>query len=198
MATPTLDVSLLGYFSPIFTFILIWTLVYATLQFTKMLGENKVIHGAIAFVIGAFFLFTPEATGVVTFMAPWFTVVFVIIIFMLMAFKIFGATDDQIRAVIANWGALQWLVGIVGIIIIFAAFGNVFGQKFLGFTQGDEPMVPSNQNPTSGSSATGDFDQNLASTFFHPKILGTILILITAALAVKLLSSKIKPDWPNR
>lgn len=195
MATPTLDVGLLQYFSPIFSFILIFTLVYAVLQFTKLLGNNKVVHATLALVVGAFFLFTPNASGVIMFITPWFTVLFIIIVFMLISFKIFGATDDQIRGVISNWGGLQWLIGIIGIVIIIAAFGNVFGQKFLGFTQGNQAVLPTNQNgelPT----GTGDFEQNVAGVFFHPKILGMILILIIAGLTIRALSGVMKPDWP--
>jgi hypothetical protein len=198
MATPTLDISLLGYFSPVLSFLLIWVLVYATLQYTKMLGENKIIHGAIAFLIGSFFLFAPEASGIVTFIAPWFAVLFIMSIFMIMGFKVFGATDGQIKGVITNWGPAQWSIGILGILIIIGGFSSVYGQQFLGFTGDDQPMIPSNQNPTAGSTASGDFEQNVAGVFFHPKILGTVFILIVVAVAIKMLSGDMKPDWPVR
>lgn len=194
MATPTIDLSLLGYFAPVLSFILIWTLVYAALQYTKALGDNKIIHAMIAFVIGSLFLLMPAATGIVLFIAPWFSVLFIITIFMIIAFKIFGATDSQIKNVITNYGALQWLIAILGIVIIIGGFSQVYGQKFLGFTQKD--VVPVNKNVGVGSTTSVDFEQNVASIFFHPKILGTIFILIIAALSIKMLTGSMKPDWP--
>lgn len=196
MATPTIDLSLLGYFAPVLSFILIWTLVYAALQYTKALGDNKIIHAMIAFVIGSLFLLMPAATGIVLFIAPWFTVLFIITIFMIIAFKIFGATDTQIKNVITNYGALQWLVAILGVIIIIGGFSQVYGQKFLGTTQKDAANIPINKNAGVSSTATGNFEQNVAAVFFHPKILGTVFILIIAALSIKMLSGAMRPDWP--
>ena len=40
MAVPTLDLSVLEYFSPILTFILVWVFVFGIFQFSKVFGEE--------------------------------------------------------------------------------------------------------------------------------------------------------------
>ena len=135
MAIPTIELGFLQYFSPIFIFLLVFVIVYAICQFTKLAGENKILHAIIAFLVSIVFLFSTTATTVVTFIAPWFTIMFIFILFMLIAYKLFGATDDQIKTVISKSSTLQYFVLAIGIIIALFGLGSAFGQNLLGFTE---------------------------------------------------------------
>ncbi len=200
MAVPILDLSIFEYFSPILTFILVWTLVFGIFQYAKIFGDNRVIHGMIAFIIGIFFLFVGEAATIVNFMAPWFTVLFIFAIFVLIIFKIFGATDAQIKNVITHHGGLRWVIIIMAIIILLISFAVAFGQQWLGYTEPytAEQGVPSNQQTTGelSSSNGGDYYSNVAGTLFHPKILGVLFLLIIAVFTIKALGDPMAKLWP--
>lgn len=196
MATPTLDVGFLGYFSPIFVFILIFTMVYGALQFTKLLGDNKILHAGIALVIAIIFLFSASAITVITFIAPWFTLLFIFIIFILIAYKLFGATDDQIKTVITKASALQYTILALAIIILLLGLGAGFGQELLGYSADISESRDAAVEAVEGGTATGSYQQNLVATLFHPKILGMILILVIAAFTIRAMTPKLRPDWP--
>ncbi len=195
MATPTIDIGFLQYFSPIFVFLLVFVIVYAILQFTKFAGENKILHALIGFFVSIVFLFSTSATTVITFIAPWFTIMFVFIIFMLVAYKLFGATDEQIKTVITKSSTVQYFILAIGIIIALLGLGTAFGQNLLGATQDISEM----QEATTGEAgvATSSYQQNLVATLFNPKILGMILLLVIAAFTIRAMTPALKPDWPS-
>ncbi|MBI4896403.1 MAG: hypothetical protein HY832_02545 [Candidatus Aenigmarchaeota archaeon] len=191
MATPTLDVGFLSYFSPVFIWILIFTLTYAMMQFTKFLGENKIIHAGVGLIIATVFLFSTSAASVVMFIAPWFTVLFIFAVFLLMAYKLFGATDDQIKSALANQSSIQYTILALGIIILLFGLGAGFGQNLLGYTSDSTSVSAAieggqalNEAGT-GSTATSSFQQNLVATLFNPKVLGMLLILIIGAFTIR-------------
>jgi len=197
MATPTIDITFLEYFSPIFVFVLVVLIVYAMFYFTKFMGSNKTIHWAIAAIVGIVFMFSTKATTVVTVLAPWFTVFFIFLVFLIMAYKLFGATDDQIKNVISHSHAIQYGVFTIGIIIVLFALGAGFGQDLLGYTQDvGEAVDTSGREAGTGSTATSDYTQNLIATLFNTRILGMILILAVASLTIRAMSAPLRPDWP--
>ncbi len=171
-------------------------MVYGILQFTKFLGENKVLHALIGFFIAVIFLFSTEAITVVQVMAPWFTVLFIFVIFILMSYKLFGATDDQIRNVMTNASALQYTILALGIIILLFGLGAGFGQKLLGYSADIAEVRDATTEAGQGSTATSSYQQNLISTLFNPKILGMILILVIAAFTIRAMTPKMREDWP--
>ena len=194
MATPTLDVGFLSYFSPIFIFVLVFTMGYGVFQFTKMFGDNKVLHALISFFIAVVFLFSTAATTVIMVIAPWFTVLFIFIIFILMAYKMFGATDNQIKEVVSKASAVQYTILALAIIILLFGLGAGFGQELL---EGAGDITEARDAAAGeGSTATSSFQQNLVSTLFNAKILGMILILVIAAFTIRAMTPALKKDWP--
>lgn len=201
MATPTIELGFLAYFSPIFVFILVFVVVYAMMQFTKFMGENKILHSLIALFIAIIFLFSTAASTVILFIAPWFTVFFIFLIFMIMAYKLFGATDDQIKTVISKWHAGQYFIATIAIIIMLFGLGAGLGQKLLTYTSEEATTEETTAIDTvgaigEGSTATTSYSQNLAATIFNPKVLGMILILAIASLTIRAMTPAMKPDWP--
>lgn len=201
MATPTLELGFLEYFSPLFVFVLVFVVVYAMMQFTKFMGENKVLHSLIALFIAIIFLFSTAASTVILFIAPWFTIFFIFLIFMIMAYKLFGATDDQIKTVISKWHAGQYFIATIAIIIMLFGLGAGLGQKLLTYTSEEATAEETGTLTTvgeigEGSTATTSYTQNLAATIFNPKVLGMVLILAIASLTIRAMTPKMVPDWP--
>ncbi|HLC46421.1 MAG TPA: hypothetical protein VJI75_01640 [Candidatus Nanoarchaeia archaeon] len=183
MAT-ILDAGLLQNFSIFFSFVFVIAIVYGILTFTKVFGESKGLQVLIAFIVGLMVLLVPDVNRLITTMVPWFTTFFVFILFLLIAYKIFGATDADIMGALKENSTIVWVVGIVFVVILIGSFGSVYGQKFLA----------GQQDITSGSAAgsegtgTPDYSSNVAATFFHPKVLGMLFILILGVFTVAILA----------
>ena len=158
------------------------------MQFTKFLGDNKIIHAGIGLIIATVFLFSTLAATVVMFIAPWFTVLFIFAVFLLMAYKLFGATDDQIKSALANQSSIQYTILALGIIILLFGLGAGFGQDLLSYTSDSTSLSSATEGVSeagTGSTATSSFQQNLVATLFNPKVLGMVLILVIGAFTIR-------------
>ncbi|MFW6013790.1 MAG: hypothetical protein ACOCZQ_00195 [Nanoarchaeota archaeon] len=188
MATPVMDAELLQHFSPFFIFIFLFAISYAILQWGKMFGETPSIHIMISLVI-AFFggIYSEPIRGLIEYIIPWF--VFLIVLFMLviMLIKMLGVSDDSIQSAGKSPG-VYWTILIIVLVIIIGGLSNVFGEDMLEFTQGGNTSAVG-ENGEEKSTHTGDIEENIGATFFHPTVLGMIFILLMTALGAKLLSA---------
>jgi len=182
MAT-ILDVNLLQSFDFVFVILLVWTGAFAILHKTEALGKNTAINATVAAAVSLLFLLSRTAIDIVNFIIPWFAVAIVFLFLMILIFMMFGANSGDILGALKSKESIQWVLIAIGLIIIVAAFGNVLGQKFLGE---DSPAV-SNVNATSDV-AGSDFEQNVQSTLFHPKIIGLLTLFGVLIFAVALLT----------
>jgi len=207
---------LLDHFSGLFSVLLVFIVLFAIFQNTKALGDNKMIHAIGALLIAAIFGFSPAAQGIIGFMAPWFVVLFFFIIFVIVSFKIFGATDADVIGIFrTRFQFVAWWIIAFAVIIALFAFSGVFGQSLLSTTTG---VISSGQSSSAGGqqviidpetgqeiiivsddtgtdlstsgTASSDFNKNLYETLFHPKIIGLIFILLVASFTVRFLVSQ--------
>lgn len=181
MAT-ILDVSFLQTFDIIFVVLLVWTFVFAILHKTKAVSETPAINATIAVAVSLLVLLSRTAVDIINFMVPWFAVAILFLFLMILMFMMFGADMKTVSGALSNV-SLQWVLLGIGIIIIVAAFGNVMGQKFL--VEG----APSVSGVNATTSDSGDFQQNLQGTLFHPKIIGLVVLFGVLIFAVALLTA---------
>lgn len=174
------DLTVLNQFSGLFIMLLVWVLVYAVLQVTKVLKGNKGIDALLAFLVAAFFGMSSQLTQVVKTMLPWFIVLVLVIFFIWTLGKFMGLSEeDLIKSMGNKSGAFWWVFSFVIVIIIYS-FSTVYGQKLL--------------EATSTSNATaGGFTGNVTKTLTNPKVLGTALILIITSFAIRLMASEAAP-----
>jgi hypothetical protein len=163
-----LDIAGLQQFSSIFVFIFIWLVVYAILAFSKILGENKAINIMIGLVVGILVLFSPIATGVIEYIAPWFAVIFIFVIFVTIALKLFGATGVE------SLGSLRTVTFVVIILVLIVGALSYVRQQV---------TVP-------GDNETSVDYGKTTTILFHPKILGIIFVMIIAVFTIVLLAGK--------
>lgn len=177
-----LDVALLEHFVIVFPFLLIWVIVFGILSATKTFGDNKGIHAIIGLALAFLFILSKDAVAVLNFASPWFVILFIFIIFTIMAFKAFGASDTDVMGVIRNkeFRYIATWIGILSVIIMVASLSNVHGQRLL--EEGEEGTTVQSGE---GSVASGDFEENVWNTIFHPKVLGLILILLIASFTIR-------------
>ncbi|MBN1386319.1 hypothetical protein JW968_05095 [Candidatus Woesearchaeota archaeon] len=199
MAT-ILDLGFLANFSFIFTFLLVFAIVFAILEKAQLLGKNRGLNAIIALVVGFLVLLSDNVRAVIEIAAPWFVLLMLFIMFILLAFNVFGADTGNFMSVLVNpehKHIVYWIVALAIIIIMFS-LSQVIGQDVGPFLDEEGHPVDNadwNRTLTAGeragggtSTATSDFNQNLGATIFHPKILGMILILLIASFAIRMLS----------
>ena len=78
MAT-LLDVSVLGYFSPIFTFLLVFVLLYGVLTKINPFGDQKGVYAILSLVAAVLVLIYPPAVQFINLFTPWLILLFIII-----------------------------------------------------------------------------------------------------------------------
>ncbi len=193
-----LDLSFFQGLTPIFVFFLIFGIVYALLQGLKVLGSNKAIHAIIAIVIGILLAINIKSTQVIAGVIPWFTIVIIFFILAAIAGAAFGMNPESIVETIGG-STLRWTVIILAAIIVISVLGSVYGQSNLAVT-GSGPSNVTAANGASGAvnatsaangnlnTDTGNFNENLAATFFHPRVLGFILVILIATMTVVVLA----------
>lgn len=194
-----LDIGLVSHFDVIFPILFVFVAVFAFLEAKQPFGENKGVNSLVALTLAFMFAASGFATNVIENMAPWFVVMFVFIVFMLMAYKFMGATDANIADVLKGKPGISWAVFVVSIIILIAALASSFGEELLEregvFNEskadysGGDLDVRSNDD-LAKSTATSSFETNLKNTLIHPKILGMILVFLIMMFTIVFMAGK--------
>ena len=190
-----LDITLLEQFSSIVAFLFVFTVVYMIFQGTKLFTENKGLHAIIAFCIGLFVLFSSAARNIITVMSPWFVLMFIIIMFVLVGVKMLGISDKDITSAIMKkeYNYVIYFIVAFAVIIVMYALSQSFGQTagpYLGSSIDNNATINTGQTVQGNGTgtATGDFNKNMAATIFHPKVLGLIFLLMVASFTIRLLA----------
>lgn len=184
MAT-VLDLGLIQTFDVIFPVLLVFALVFAVLQKTKVVGESVGINSVIAVVIAFMVLLSDTLVQMINFMVPWFVVVIIFFILLILVFQIFGAKEADLASAVKD-KAVYWTIIGIGIVILLAAFGNVLGQSFTeqAFQAGGGNVTASDGTGVASTS----FEGSVTATLFHPKVLGMVIMFAIAIFAVAFLS----------
>lgn len=116
------SVSAIGYFAPVFAFLLVFIVIYALLKQTKILGGNEAIMLFVSFILAAFFIVEVNLVEFVQFSSAWFGT-FVIGIFFLLVVLAFipGIKIGEFLGK-NDWFAWSILAIVVVFFIISAAY----------------------------------------------------------------------------
>ena len=147
----------------ILPFLLVWTIVFAILQKTKILGEKKQLDSIVAFVIGLIFVGVAYPKLVVTNLILFLTLA-VIIVFVVMVLWGFLVGEKGANVMNAPKG-VKWAIAIVILIAVILAVLWATGVGF-GFI---EDLIGNNKS-------------------FWTNVL--FIVVIAAALAVVLAKTK--------
>ena len=159
-----LDVTGLQYFSSVFVFIFVFIVIYAVMLWTKVLGENKLISLIAGLLMAVFVILSPLATDVIASTAPFIAVLLLFAVLLNAASKMLGGDFEALNSVKAIFLIFVVLIVIIGAGVKIREKANV------------------ETTPTDLS--------NTMNLLFHPKFLGTVLILAVAVFTVALLASK--------
>ncbi|MBW2999349.1 hypothetical protein KY339_01645 [Candidatus Woesearchaeota archaeon] len=181
-----LEAGIFESFSRIFAMVLIIAIVYAILQFTNFLKAGKGVHGLIAIIIGLLMLISPDIMKVVMLMIPWFVLMFIFIILLLLGYMLFGAKEADFLHVLKTDRTVVWVILIICIVIIISVLSQVYSQRFLTAEEGEDV----GEGAAAEGVATASYSKNVAATIFHPKILGMIFIALVAVFTIGILTAE--------
>jgi len=184
MAT-LLDLGLLSHFSIIFPILLVYALVVGVLSFTKLFGDNKSLNNIIAIALALSVSMSTMVVQVINTMSPWIILIFIFIMFLLMAYKFLGATDADIHSVIMKDKTIVVWIIIIFFIIMLGSMGKLY---FSG-TQTAVTTTDGNTTVITGQ-ASGVGVGAFWATLFNAKVLGVIMVMMIAVFAIILLSAE--------
>ncbi len=180
-----LDVGLIQNFSIIFPFLLVLVVVFGIASYTKLFGENKTIHGLIALILAISLMFSPTVRSAINLMAPWFVLLFIFMVFMILAFKVFGSSNEDVMSVLKNpeYSYIIWWTAALAITIGVGSLSHVtFGQGQTPEATGTVGDIGERESKGIGTSA---FFQIIT----HPKVLGIALLLLIGSFTIQKLAT---------
>ncbi len=175
----------LQYFDVVFAFIFVFAVIFALLQKTKIIGEAVTINSMVAIAVGFLMIMSRIVVDMLNFMIPWFVITIIFFVLLLLIFQVFGAQEADFQSAVKDRVLRNVLIG-VGIIILLASFGVVFGQTYAEQAFTDGTAV----DATPGSSATTSFENNIREILNNSKVLGMAILFGVAIAAVALLTGK--------
>ena len=192
MAATFLDIGLVSYFGVIFPILLVFVIVFAMLQKTTIFGTNKGLQAIIAFCVAMIMLLTPGLIQVINTMAPWFVVLFVFLILLLVCLQFLGVSEKSIIDYMStDWETPHWFVLAFALVILIGSVATVYGSSLLPYSSDDaNATVGADGGLTGVSQDTGDFNANVGRLLFHPKTIGLVFILLVGSFTIRLLAGK--------
>jgi len=187
-----MDIGILEYFLPVFTFLFILVVAYALLDKFKLLGDNKGLKLIASFSIAILFLFSTDALEFINFITPWFLVLVVITLFLIALFMFMGVKEDAMVKAVGS-STVIWTVIVIAGILLIVALVNVFGGVLSPYDEGGAVDSESTiVTDSSGGTSQRTRETESLSTLTNPKILGALFLLIIAALAIHTVSKGLK------
>lgn len=127
-----IDLSGISYFLPIFSFVLIFVVVFAILRKTKMLGDNNFIMAMVSLVLAVIFISFSDVRSYIEAVSPWFVVLVIAMFFVLVLGGFLLAKDITAIARPATAWVFIALLALVFIVIGYSHFNLSSNMTFLG------------------------------------------------------------------
>ena len=118
------SVSAIGYFVPIFAFLLVFIVVYALLIKTKILGESSAVMLFISFILASFFVVQASLVDFVRFSSAWFGVIVIGVFFLLLLLAFLPGESPLGFLTKKDW--FSWAVLIIILVFFVVSSAYVF------------------------------------------------------------------------
>jgi len=166
-----LDLSGILFFMPVFSFLFVFVVIFALLAKTKIIGESKFVLLLVSFIISIVFMSFSSAELYVRTIIPWFVVLMVVVVLVLLIAMFSTKAWDKIMT-----PAFAWVVVGVLVLIFLVAAIYVFNPVF---------------HPDLGvSSGEGNSMIEQIRGFMNGGIGGSILLLVIAVIVAWVLTKK--------
>ena len=179
------DAGLLQSFGIIFPFLLVLVLTYAFLSM-GILKTHKAAAGLVAIILAIMMLFSPTIVDIINKITPIFVVFFIIIIFCLIGFGIFGVEPEKVLS--SDYGGyVGWWIFIIFLLIVIGSITSVISERG-GFPGAGAtgPIIGENGSiiGEGGPPQQSAFFQ----TIFNVKVLGMIVLLLISMITIQRLA----------
>ncbi|MBT6689971.1 hypothetical protein HN903_04640 [archaeon] len=116
------SVSAIGYFMPIFAFLLVFIVIYALLVKTKVLGESPAVMLFISFILSSFFIVEASLVDFVQFSSAWFGTIVISLFFLIVILAFIPGIKIGEFFGKGNWFA--WV--LLGVMLLFFIFSSAY------------------------------------------------------------------------
>ncbi|MGB9707944.1 MAG: hypothetical protein ACPLXC_01285 [Candidatus Pacearchaeota archaeon] len=126
-----IDLSGIATFVPVFGFLLVFTVTYALLGKTELLGKNRFVHIFVSFALAIIFLVSANAVKYISIVTPWFAAFIVSLLFIGLVLGLMG--KEPLEKVFKP--GFAWFLVIVLIVIFVVSAIYVFADvinKYFG------------------------------------------------------------------
>lgn len=122
------SLSAIGYFMPIFAFLLVFIVIYALLVKTKVLGESSAVMLFISFILSSFFIVETSLVEFVEFSSAWFSAFIVGLFFLIVILAFIPGIDLGDFFGKNNWFA--WVLLVLVVVFFITSSAYVFNWVF--------------------------------------------------------------------
>ena len=177
-----IDLSILEGLSAIFMLIMVFVMIYALLQKTKVLGGSSTLDAIVALGMAFGMFISGTVMQIISNMTPILVLLLFMAVFFIMATRFIGIEDPSIVSMLGGKTAAWWFI-VLGIIVFLGAAGQVIGPLLApgGNTNQTATYQPGDVGPT----GTGDYSTDVRNTLFHPAFLGMIALLLIGSFTVR-------------
>lgn len=170
--------SRLGFIQVVAPLLLVWAIVYALLVRSKFFKPD--IAALISFAFAMIVIITPEAREFIQIISPFFAMLLIILMMIVLMFLMLGANAGDVANVIGK-GPVQYVVIVMSLIFVFAALGQVFGKISPFYNQTGEA---NETGALVGGSGQSQIDREIIYTLTDPGFLGVVILLALFGLTV--------------
>jgi hypothetical protein len=122
----TVDLSLIQSYLPILAFLLVFTVVFAVLAKTKLLGESKFVNLLVSFIVATLFVAATSMRDYVIKITPWFAVFVIALLFILAIVGFSGKVPDMLK----NGLGIVFVIGLL-ILFLVSAFYSFSSEPYI-------------------------------------------------------------------
>ena len=116
------SVGAMGYFMPIFAFLLVFIVLYALLVKSNALGGNQPVMLFVSFILSSFFIVQASLVEFVKFTSAWFGVIIIAVFFLIVVLGFLPGKEPFEFLGKGNW--FSWV--ILGIIVAFFVISSSY------------------------------------------------------------------------
>ena len=116
------SVGAVGYFVPIFAFLLVALVVYSLIKKTGVLGGSEGIALFVSFMLAAFFVVEASLVDFIQFSSAWFSLVVIGLFFLFILFAFLPGKEPLAFLTKNDWFAWVMLGVIIALFVITSAY----------------------------------------------------------------------------
>ena len=164
------DISGISYFAPLLAFLVVFVIVFALMNKTKLLGENVFIQLFVSFLISTIFISGAGVRDYVLTITPWFAALIVSLFFLMFILAFVGKPLD-------DWNKGIGILFVIVLIIVFLISGFVVFSDFI------MPYL-------SGENSEGTIGWLFNQSIYNSRVFGALLLVVVSALVSWVLMRK--------